>query len=155
MAVAQPHPSTLEAGTLVGVAGAHGHATGFHLGVVSGRLDEYGLPLVIAPSHRTGRVQEEAWLAFTEGKEARVFAANGGRAAVLARAQARVGDDAVGAESCNQFGAAVRGESGAGAALAGAAIGLAVVAVIAGALMLLVDDTEGRAPARRRRAATG
>ncbi len=155
MPVRPPHPSTLEAGTLVGVNGAHGHASGVHVGVVSGRLDEYGLPLVIAPSHRAGRVQEESWLTFTEGKEARVFGSSVARSVVLARARARIGQPAGDVASCDQFLATLRGDNGAGAALAGAAIGLAAVAVIAGALMLLVDDTDERGPAPRRRAATG
>lgn len=149
MPSAHRKPLSLEPGTLVGVVGVGGHAQGVHCGVVSDRLDEYGLPLVIAPSHTTGRVQEQAWLAFTEGKEASVFPAVDPKLLTLSRARAKIGQPVASVAACQQFAASLRGETSLAPVLVGAAIAAATVAVIAGAFMLLVNDTEDSATQRR------
>jgi hypothetical protein len=129
-------------GTVVGIP-AEGEGLGkAYRGIVSDRIDEYGLPLVIRASERTGLVQEEAWLAFTEGHDAKVFSVVAGEspAETLRRARSFIGKPwRKQFATPGKFVAWARVNPAQAGSAAAVAVGVAAVAVIAGAFILLVD----------------
>jgi len=152
------YPSNLEPGSIVGVGTSETltHANGTHYGIVSDRSDEYGLPLVIAPSHRTGLIQEESWLGFTDGRAASVFGAPpASRAMTLARARAFLGKRWTDVwPTCADFIVRIQAPAPALSQPSSLApvVAVAAVAVVAGALMLFINEqAEKKAPRRGRR----
>ena len=136
-----PETSRLEPGTVVAVSASH-HRGPRHVGIVTDRVDEYGLPLVVHASHQRGRVVEEPWLGFTEGRQAQVLGTDPSPAATLARARSRI-RQATGpnTEDCEHFVAWARGDSSPQVTW-GSVLAVAIVMVVAGALLLALDPPE-------------
>lgn len=89
------HPSVLPSGAVVGYRLVVHGVSVFHVGIVTDRSDQRGLPHVISASKRTGLVREETWSEFTQG--AAVVRQNiGGRLPsheVLRRARSQIGEE--------------------------------------------------------------
>ncbi|MFZ5479074.1 MAG: lecithin retinol acyltransferase family protein [Myxococcota bacterium] len=91
------HASELLPGTVVGVpaVAAGGLVTVTHVGIVSRRARQSGLPMIYNASKRTGRVMHETWAEFTQGEQAQVIDLRGDLpdSVILARAASRLGDE--------------------------------------------------------------
>lgn len=149
------YPHELSPATAVGYWVQVGGVDVFHVGLVTDRQCQAGAPYVISASKRTGRVAEETWEEFSQGAPVSTYDVRGDLPPhhVLERARARDGHEwHLFLANCEHF---VRwahglpeespqlqqGVAKAGLVVAGTALAVGVVAVIAEALS---------APKRRR-----
>jgi hypothetical protein len=140
-------PTALTPGTVISIERPQGKTSQRHFGIVSSRVDQYNLPLIISASPQSGRIIEEVWPQFTNGQPATIheFMGGGDPQQAVAFAQSQVGKEwrtFLNSPAMFPEWAYLRTATPPNTMLPMAVLGVALLTVIAGIFILAIKQTE-------------